>query len=620
MAEKARDRARSGRGAGLNARPRTYFGLASTGHENALAVINGAGELLFAEATERPTQMKRAINVPPDDPFRIEAILREYADPDSDLVVARSWSADAERRISADAAVIRTALRGCTAANDAEWMRRVLFQVQLWPSLIGPNQALAGTAIDTMALMTGRKVIKRSFPHHLTHASYAAATSGFERAVVAVFDGFGEGRSHDYFTYDGTTLTPLEYRRTEKNRFGSLASLGLFYGMTICGLFGFPLVNGEEWKVMGLAPYGTRDDALYERLREHLFVDGLDLAMDERAASSFRSIQQFRKQDDQSFEEVANVAFTAQEYFGEVMLELLANLHAETGEDNLALGGGCALNSSVNGRLVVEGPYVRTHIPSAPSDDGNAVGAALLAYQHDYPEGPARSLASAGPYLGSSVDERELAEYLGHGDALGLVVSGAAESIACAADALAEGRVVAWMQGRAEFGPRALGNRSILADPRNAEAKDRINRAVKFREAFRPFAPSVLDEAGEEYFEHYITTLHMERTLVVRKEKRAEIPAVCHVDGTARLQSVTQAGNPRFHQLLVEFRRRTGVPVLLNTSLNVMGRPIVHSVGDAVALYLTSGVDLLVVGDCVFDRAAMAGASVQRGLAVVSAD
>lgn len=607
MVEKVEDRVRSVRAVGPAARPRTYIGLASTGHENALAVIDESGHLLFAEATERPTQIKRAVNVPPDDPFRIGPILDAYADPDSDLVVARSWSADAERRISHDAGVVRSALRGRRGASDAEWIRRVLFQLQLWPSLIGPNQALAGAAIDTLALMSGRKVVKRAFSHHLTHASYAASTSGFDRAVVAVFDGFGEGRSHDYFLFDGARLAPLEYRRTERNRFGSLASLGLFYGMTICGLFGFHLVNGEEWKVMGLAPYGRRDELLYQLFNEHLYVDGLDLAMDERAADALRGMQQFRKRDDQSFEDVANVAFTAQEYFGELMLKLLANLHAETGEDDLVLGGGCALNSSVNGRLAVEGSYARTHIPSAPSDDGNAIGAALLAYQHDHPDDSGPSLANAGPYLGSPVDERQLAEYLVHGDALGLVVQDEEESLTYAAEALVKGKVVAWMQGRAEFGPRALGNRSILADPRNAEAKNRINRAVKFREDFRPFAPSVLDEAGAEYFEQYIFTPHMERTLVVRRAKRAEIPAVCHVDGTARLHSVKRDGNPRFHRLLVEFGRRTGVPVLLNTSLNVMGKPIVHSVADAMTLYLTSGVDLLVVNDCVFDRHAMAG-------------
>jgi carbamoyltransferase len=166
-----------------------------------------------------------------------------------------------------------------------------------------------------------------------------------------------------------------------------------------------------------------------------------------------------------------------------------------------------------------------------------------------------------------------------------------------AARLLSEGKLIGWMQGRAEFGPRALGNRSILADPRRKDMKEKINGSVKFREEFRPFAPSILDEFGDQYFENYEFTPYMERTLRFRPEMRDRVPAVVHVDGTGRLQTVRKDWNKRFHDLLTEFNKLTGVPVLLNTSFNVMGKPIVHSVEDAVSVFLTTGLDALVIGD-----------------------
>jgi carbamoyltransferase len=164
---------------------------------------------------------------------------------------------------------------------------------------------------------------------------------------------------------------------------------------------------------------------------------------------------------------------------------------------------------------------------------------------------------------------------------------------------------VAWVQGRAEFGPRALGNRSILADPRDPAMKDRINEIVKFREGFRPFAPSILHEHGDAYFEGYTYTPYMERTLKIRADKRDEIAAVCHVDGTGRLQSVTRELNPKFHELISSFYALTQVPVLLNTSLNVMGKPIVHSAGDAFCVFLSTGIDVLVIENCVYSKASV---------------
>jgi carbamoyltransferase len=239
-------------------------------------------------------------------------------------------------------------------------------------------------------------------------------------------------------------------------------------------------------------------------------------------------------------------------------------------------------------------------VPSAPADDGTALGAAWLAWRADHPgQRPPPGLLS--PYLGHDVDDsaaRRFAEYSG------LPVQHLPDGaiLPAAAQLLAGGKILGWVQGRAEFGPRALGNRSILADPRSPGMGARINHEVKFRERFRPYAPSILDGHGADWFEGYQTTPYMDRTLRFKPIARARTPAVVHVDGTGRLQSVRPDWNPRLHALLEEFHRLSGVPVLLNTSFNVMGKPMVHGIEEAFGVLLGSGLDGLAVGDYLFAK------------------
>jgi carbamoyltransferase len=264
------------------------------------------------------------------------------------------------------------------------------------------------------------------------------------------------------------------------------------------------------------------------------------------------------------------------------------------------MGGGCALNSSCNGRIVERTPFRRLHVPCAPADDGCALGAALLAFFEDHPDAsPSPLLGSA--YLGSSASPRALDNLTRFG---GLRHSRLElpQLVGEVASLLEKGRIVGWMRGPAEFGPRALGHRSIFADPRGGDVKDRINGRVKFREEFRPLAPAVLDEHGAEYFERYQSSRYMERTLRFRAERRQEVPGVVHVDGTGRLQSVRREWSPDFHALLQEFYERTGTPLLLNTSLNVMGRPIAHSLEDTLGLFFTTGLDALVIEDVLVEK------------------
>ena len=272
-------------------------------------------------------------------------------------------------------------------------------------------------------------------------------------------------------------------------------------------------------------------------------------------------------------------------------------VHSKWGGANLILGGGCALNSSCNGVLLERTPFKNLHISMAPGDDGNAIGSAYLSWMKDHPK--QRPLNAHTAFLGSEISTETIERAIRLGGLKAKFFS-EDELIEEVSKELSEGKLVGWVQGRAEFGPRALGNRSILADPRKAKTKDHINERIKFREEFRPFAPSILDEKGPELFHNYQYSPYMERTL---RFKNTEIaPAVVHCNETGRVQSVRKEDNPRFYALLNSFYKKTKVPVLLNTSFNVMGRPIIHDVEDALAVFFTSGLDMLVLGQYVFKK------------------
>ena len=305
-----------------------------------------------------------------------------------------------------------------------------------------------------------------------------------------------------------------------------------------------------------------------------------------------------------------------------MVLALARTLHAETGERNLCLAGGVALNCVANGRLLREGPFDDVWIQPAAGDAGGAIGAALFAWHARHHPGrvAARPDAMRRAYLGPEVWDAEASSFLG---AEGLPFEALAERElgARVAALLAAGAVVGWVQGRMEFGPRALGNRSILGDPRDPGMQRRLNLKTKFRESFRPFAPSVTVEEAGRFFEIDRPSPYMLLTAAVRGprapasgsaglmerlyEPRSSLPAITHVDYSARLHTVERDANPRFHALLVEFARLTGTPVLINTSFNVRGEPIVCSIEDACRCFLATDMDYLVVGNCLLGRDTM---------------
>ncbi len=571
----------------------TYIGFSTSLHDPAIAIVNSEGVVVFAEATERYLQNKRGWGATPDNMVHSIELLEAYCADTDKLVLATSWSKFAARNN-------RYLLPFIAALK-----KRSLISIPLDPgALRWVARGMTGQEFSSgenltflfSSMMLKSDVVRKSYDHHLTHAIYGCHSSPFEEAVCAVVDGFGERSSVGFFHYRNGKVEPLRDPTPKPSQ----ASLGTFY-MALCVACGFNPLMGEEWKVMGLAAHGKRDNKLYDLLRKSIGVTDCSLVRPKSKLSEYDqhlSDMGFTEKPSDNPLEKADLAHAGQLVFCDVMAELLNNLHKRGLSQNLVLTGGAALNSACNGQLLDLTDFKALHVPSAPGDDGNALGAALIAYQDDHPE--KKSFPSArSPYLGSTISSSAL-ERTKALSKLEFEPTKTQDLCQRVAQLIAQGKIIGWVQGKAEFGPRALGNRSILADPRNPKIKDIINSRVKFREEFRPFAPAILHEYGPEYFDGYVETPCMERALPFKEGRQETVPGVVHTDGTGRLQSVTQQTNPLFYQLIDAFRNLTGVPILLNTSFNVMGKPIMHSVEDAFALLCTTGLDYVVIDDVIF--------------------
>jgi carbamoyltransferase len=447
--------------------------------------------------------------------------------------------------------------------------------------------------------------------HHQSHAAAAFLTAPTRSAAILTADGVGEwatltlGRGE--VDEDGSTRIQL----SREMRFPH--SLGMLYS-TFTAYLGFP-VNEGEYKVMGLAAYGK---PTYEELLNRIArrtPDGgvaLDLSWFDFHQSARRSYSRklvaelgpprepWDPIDLQSADgrRYADVAASVQHVLEEILVDLARRLQRETGLQDLCLGGGVALNGVANARILRESGFRNVYVPSAPGDAGCALGAALYADRIHFAR-PHRPVADH-PYWGPVADASELSRVAGE-DGFQPTRLPDAELIRRVADELARGRIVGWMQGACELGPRALGNRSILAAPHQRAMRDRLNRSIKYREEFRPFAPAVPLEHADRYFELPPGGARLARFMSgvfpVRPEWRDKLAAVTHVDGTARLQTVDQAMAPAFHALLEAYGARSGMPVLLNTSFNLAGEPIVNRAIEGYSTFRRSGIDLLVAGD-----------------------
>ncbi|MBI2605558.1 MAG: carbamoyltransferase [Deltaproteobacteria bacterium] len=468
--------------------------------------------------------------------------------------------------------------------------------------------------------------------HHQSHAASAFYPSPFERAAVLCLDGVGEWATTSAWMGEGASLTPL-WQINFPHSLGLLYSAFTYYT-------GFK-VNSGEYKVMGLAPYGEPKyvDLIYKNLIE-LGEDGtfrLNMEYFDYETGLRMTNERFsrlfggppRKSESSVTRKEMDLARSIQVVTEDVVLRLGRTLHRELGVDYLCLAGGVALNCVANGRLLREGPFKDIWIQPAAGDAGGALGAALLGWYHY--SGKPRKVAEVrvrdggdsmrGSYLGISFSQQEVRKRLDAAGAKYVELSDG-ELIAKVAELLEQENVVGWVQGRMEFGPRALGARSIIGDARSSKMQSVMNLKIKYRESFRPFAPAVKAEKVSEYFELDRASPYMLLVAPVRKNLRREmtreqeklfgieklhvprstIPAVTHVDYSARVQTVHADTNPRFHALLSEFERRTGCAVLVNTSFNVRGEPIVCTPEDAYRCFMRTEMDYLVVENCLLAK------------------
>ena len=578
-----------------------YLGISCTGHHNSVALADRDGRIVYAQAAERDYQSKMSFNMAADEPIKMKRLFEEHWPGTGKLKICRSWSDELDDRMAAEIAVLDGPINQDNPVIESaskHWKRKLTDNLS---SIIGPNMELAGSGAKWAAEELGIPYEVVNFDHHLCHAAYACYSSPFSEATCLVVDGYSEDASQSLYRFRNETLELLPYQPYTGALNRLSASLGVYYGFTICMLCGFSTFSGEEWKIMGLAPYGKLDRDLLEILQRLITVRDGVVHMPVSTAEAAIELLEERCTYEDDPDRCADLAYTAQHHFNAMMADILEHAHDTSPNENLVLTGGCALNSSFNGRAVARSDFANLYVPSAPGDDGNAIGAAYLGYLAAI-DGEDPNRIAPTPYLGDEISEDIVAEVLEKNPGLQSRHLSYDEVYSDTAQALADGNIVAWVQGRAEFGPRALGNRSILADPRDPKMKEKINAAVKFREPFRPFAPAVLHEHGHEYFADYCYSPYMERTQFFMDDMGAKVPAVCHEDNTGRAQSVTAQNNPHFYRLISEFHDRTGVPILLNTSLNVMGKPIVSSFSDALYTFMSTDIQRLVIGRYVLTK------------------
>ena len=484
---------------------------------------------------------------------------------------------------------------------------------QIWMMLPGlPSEKTVLTRLDPRRPEREiREVLGYDGPidyvgHHQAHAASSFYYSGFKDAAILTVDGVGEWDTTSFGRGNGNGLDILETVEFPH-------SLGLLYS-TITGYLGFE-VNEGEYKVMGLAPYGQPRHA--DMIRKLIINESggqyrLDLRYFDFTSfnrmHSDEMVSLFGLPPRQPRTEILDfhkdLARSLQYVLEEILMDKLHYLHELTGSENLCMAGGVALNCVANGRIKREGPFKRMFIQPAAGDSGGSLGAAAIAHKRRT-NGKTESLSILRhAYLGPRFSSDEVASFVESAGIKSQDFRGREpELLEGVAQRLASGKIIGWFHGRMEFGPRALGARSILADPRADSMQDRINSIIKQRESFRPFAPAVLEERVSEHFDLDHPSRYMLETCQVKSS--IKLPAITHVDGSARVQTVDDEVNPRFARLLRAFEKQTGCPILLNTSFNMNYEPIVCTPVDAVICFIRSGLDALVLEDFIIDRSAI---------------
>jgi carbamoyltransferase len=511
---------------------------------------------------------------------------------------------------------------GISRDPSAHLHKKVLFSLKRMKNLSGQIMERLANAAKvrdlrkelTSALGTSSELRAQfhNVEHHKAHMASCFFVSPFERAAILSIDGFGDFISTMWGVGEGNhmqVLGQVEYPH----------SAGIVYTAT-SQFLGFPKY-GDEGKVMGLAPYGKprymtefreiirSDDDCGFKLNLDFFrhdSEGVDMTWDNGSPTigqifSDKFVEAFgpaRLKGEALTSRHEDIAASLQARLEEVSFEILRRLHHQTKIDRLCLAGGVAYNSVMNGKIPLCTPFKEIYIQPAAGDAGTAIGVCYYIYNSTL--GRPRSYVMENPYTGPGFSNQEIASVLKQNGLAGRELS-QRELTQTAAQAIADGKIVGWFQGRMEFGPRALGNRSIVVDPRRGDMKDILNARIKKREPFRPFAPSVLEERVGEYFEQTHPSPAMLMVYQVKAEKRSVIPAVTHVDGSGRLQTVSQRDNPLYYALISDFERLTGVPVVLNTSFNE-DEPIVCNPQEAIECFQRTRMDALFIGNYWVER------------------
>ena len=448
--------------------------------------------------------------------------------------------------------------------------------------------------------------------HHRSHIASSFFASRFDKSAILSVDGFGD------FT---STMTAIgkgnKFKVLDKVNYPH--SLGVFYS-TVTQFLGFPNY-GDEYKVMGLAPYGEAkylkeleqiltftDDGFFKLNKKYFkhFRQGVAMSWDggsPKIESLFtleweKLFRTAREKNDELDQFHIDLAASVQKFTEKVLFHMLNHLHKKTGCENICITGGVAQNSVANGKILESTNFKNIYIPSAGHDAGTSIGSALYLYNQILRNERLEEITSA--YFGKKSSQEEIIKFL-EKKCVKYEIYSDEDLYEKVSEKLVDGGVVGWFQGRAEFGPRALGHRSIIVDPRRKDAKDLLNDKIKRRESFRPFAPSILKEAISDYFVQKDTVPFMEKVFDIKKEKYDEIPAVTHVDGTGRLQSVDIEVSPRYHKLITKFAEKSGVPILLNTSFNE-NEPIVNKPEEALSCFLRTRMDMLVMENIIIER------------------
>jgi carbamoyltransferase len=581
-------------------------------HGDVSAVLLADGELVVALEEERFRRVKHWAGFPTLAIQRALSIAGIHGRDIQHVAISRDPKAN----------LLRKGLYALTKRPDLSLVFDRVKNARKVRDLHGPLSAALGVPADDLPKL-------HFVEHHPAHLASAFLVSPFDDAAICAIDGFGD--------FVSTSLAVGKKNEIDViDRVYFPHSLGLLYTAITqyLGFWGY----GDEFKIMGLAPYGRpvhvdqmrelvrlTDNGLFELELKYFrhWNEGVEMEWDDGYPSLGRVFSSeletllgpARQKEEKLTPHHEDIARSVQALFEECAFHVLNGLWKRTGNPRLCLAGGCAMNSVANGKIREKTPFREVYIQPAASDNGTALGAAYYVWNQVL--GNARSFEMNHGYWGTEYPDADVSRLVNQREEeqSTLVSTGyESEDDLCRATAqlIAEGNVVGWFQGRMEWGSRALGNRSILADPRRADMRELINLKIKFREKFRPFAPSILEEALDEYFVDGAPDPFMQQVYPVREDKRAVLPAITHVDGSGRLQTVSPETNARYYRLISEFAKLTGVPVLLNTSFNE-NEPIVDTPEQALDCFLRTQMDVIVVGDTIIQRQHAAKRSVPVG-------